>query len=117
MVADDSQGICNLVQLILEPLGYRVVIATSNIANRVREEKPGLLLLDVGMEGETDGLEVARQLGVDPETREIPILLLSAIGNLHALAKEVGAAGFIEKPFRMHALREVVQRFLRPTPS
>lgn len=110
LVADDSEGIRNVVQLMLEP-SYDIVATGSNIQKQVQDLMPDLVLLDVGMQGE-DGVEITRYLKSVAATRSIPILLLSGAADLDALATESGADGFIHKPFGMRALQETVHQFI-----
>lgn len=66
----------------------------------VRQARPSLVLLDVMMPG-VDGWKVAEQLASDNETRDIPVVFLSARAahedRLHA--QELGAVGYVVKPF------------------
>ncbi len=82
-----------------------------------RREKPHLILLDWMLgEREKEGAEVCRELKADPDTREIPVVILT--GNRTALedrfqSVEAGADLYIEKPYRPQALVGYVQALLR----
>jgi CheY-like chemotaxis protein len=104
LIADDEESFTRLLKLNLEAGGaYRV--RTENHATRVvasvKEFQPDLILLDVMMP-EMDGGDVAATLQADPETKNIPIVFLTAavkqeevtargglVGGLHYLAKPV----------------------------
>ena len=66
----------------------------------MREQQPSLVLLDVMMPG-VDGWTVAEQLAADPETRELPVVFLSARAGSddRRRAHALGAVGYIVKPF------------------
>ncbi|KUK52317.1 MAG: putative response regulator (CheY-like receiver domain and DNA-binding HTH domain), partial [Marinimicrobia bacterium 46_47] len=74
------------------------------------QEKPDLILLDIMMP-EMDGLEVCSRLKKNPETRDIPIFMLSAKGQMQDLedAFDVGADNYITKPFDVDKLSEIIQ--------
>lgn len=84
----------------------------------IRRERPSLVLLDVMMPG-IDGWKVAEQLASDPETRDIPVVFVSARAaredRLHA--QKLGAVGYIVKPFDPLELsgfvRDVLERVAR----
>ena len=85
---------------------------------QVRAAQPSLVLLDVMMPG-VDGWQVAEQLAVDPATRSIPVVFLSARAapEDRERARELGAVGYLVKPFDPIELagivREVLERIER----
>src|SRR5215831_1671201 len=116
LVVDDVEGNVRLVASVLEPHGY-VVSSISDGRSAVGEihrSHPDLILLDVMMPG-LDGFEACRQLKADPETRLIPVVLVTALrephNRIHGL--EAGADDFISKPFNAHELRARVQSLVR----
>ena len=103
VVAEDDPDIHLLVQLLLEDQGHSVVMANNGVrALEIVAERPAdLMILDIAMPGELDGLAVTRRLRADPVHAEIPILLLSARareGDIQA-GTDAGANGYIVKPF------------------
>lgn len=80
----------------------------------VHRNRPELIICDVMMPG-MSGLEVARTLREDPETRNIPILLLTARADAETRleAQRQGADGWLTKPFRRTELLSTVERMLR----
>jgi putative two-component system response regulator len=116
LVVDDVEGNIRLVAAVLEPHGYVVSSATDGESAlvEIRRSHPDLILLDVMMPG-LDGFETCRQLKDDPETRLIPIVLVTALrephNRIHGL--EAGADDFISKPFNPHELRARVQSLVR----
>lgn len=108
MIADDDTGIIDAVAMMLEFEGY-TVYSTVNGATVLELENnyPDLLLLDVQMPG-LDGRDICRTLKQKENTRNIPVILISASTNLEKSAKDAGADDFLEKPFNMHDLLDKV---------
>ena len=81
LVTDDDQDIRDSLQAILEAQNYSVVTAADKIEGmeKVKAEKPDLMILDVMMESWQDGFEMARELKQDPELKDIRILMLTGI--------------------------------------
>lgn len=111
MIADDDAGIVDAVEMLLDYKGYRVTTATENTLQRITEELPDVLLLDIWMSGE-DGIEVCRSLKSNPITRKIPIIMISASKDIEKSALTAGADDFLAKPFEMNVLLDKIERFL-----
>ena len=110
LVVDDDPAILATVSDILSFEGYRVQTATNGAEAlaSIQRQKPALLLLDMRMPV-LDGWGVARQLresGI-----ELPILVMTAAQNARKWAEEIGAAGYVEKPFELPELLEAVERW------
>jgi CheY-like chemotaxis protein len=74
-------------------------------------ELPEAIVLDRQLSG-SDGLDVCRYLKSQINTQNIPIVMVSASMNIGELAKEAGADDFVEKPFRIKTLLEVVSKYV-----
>jgi DNA-binding NtrC family response regulator len=102
LIADDTPANLDLLTQVLEPHGYRILVApTGEIALSIaRETRPDLVLLDVMMPG-WDGFETCRRLGADPLTADIPVLFVSARDETASLVEgfAAGAVDYISKPF------------------
>jgi two-component system cell cycle response regulator len=116
LVVDDNALNCELLEAMLIPQGYQVEQAISgtaalDLAERVR---PDMILLDVAMP-EMDGFEVARRLRQRESTRIIPIVMVTALGELeHRLrGLESGADDYLAKPITQAELLARVQSSLR----
>jgi CheY-like chemotaxis protein len=104
----------------LEGDGLQVLEAEdgSEALEEVRRQRPSLVLLDVMMPG-LDGWGVAEQLAADPGTRDIPVVFLSARAapEDRLRAQELGAVGYVEKPFDpldlARVVRDVLERIAR----
>jgi len=104
LVVDDAPANLRLLLDILSKEGYLVrPVPDGNLAlNAIKAEPPELILLDIMMPG-IDGYEVCEQLKANSETREIPVIFLSAkdeaIDKVKAFS--VGGADYITKPFQV----------------
>lgn len=114
LVADDSVEILEVVRLLLEPKGYKIITTQKNVLSTVKKEHPDLLLLDVLMSGE-DGCLITKKLKASKTLRDIPIVLFSAKNDLAWIAAEAGADGFLGKPFTSGSLYKVVDRLAKKT--
>lgn len=118
LLADDEEDIKAIVQLFLESKGYEVVTAFDGLAaiDLAQSEKPDLILLDVMMPV-VNGYEVCSRLKADEATRDIPVVMLSAMAQSESVDKglSAGAVDYIVKPFDPSRLEEVVQRVLSET--
>jgi len=118
-VVDDDPDIVALVKATLKSRGYEVTTAPDGEdgLRLIRSTKPDLVILDLMMP-KVSGLEVVRRLREEPETRDIPIVVLSAIGEKSDKPEEfwrvgLGAEDFISKPFEPLALLGRVEYVLR----
>jgi twitching motility two-component system response regulator PilG len=77
------------------------------------EERPDLVLLDI-MLPEIDGFEVCRRIKENPETKDIPVVMLTAKKSREDMARgeKVGADWYITKPFKSAMVIKTIQRFL-----
>ncbi len=102
LIVDDTSENLRLLTNLLADRGYRVRSAPSgaHALTTTRKEAPDLILLDVMMP-EIDGYEVCRTLKAQEQTRDIPIIFLSALDELEDKMKgfEVGGVDYITKPF------------------
>ena len=120
LLVDDERSIRTICRVNLEGDGLTVSEAAdgSQALEAVREARPSLVLLDVMMPG-IDGWSVAEQLAADEETRDIPVVFLSARAahEDRLRAQELGAVGYVVKPFDPLQLsgtvREVLARVAR----
>jgi len=111
LIVDDEPYILRILSFKLRREGFETLEAYS--AEEAMEALAGqevdLILLDVALATPTNGFELAQKLRGDAATREVPIIMLTARGLAQDVLQghEVGAAGYITKPF---STREVVER-------
>src|SRR5215468_6649829 len=103
LVVDDIPANSNLLRSTLEPEGYEVLLAADGetalqLANRAR---PDVILLDVMMPG-PNGFEICRRLKALEETRPIPVIFITALGETKSMIQgfEAGGVDYITKPFQ-----------------
>jgi len=102
LVADDEESIRTVVSFTLEQAGYAVETAANGdeALEKVYAAPPDLILLDLMMPM-VDGWEVLKLLRSDPQTEKIPVVLLTAKGEIRdkMFALQQGAADYVVKPF------------------
>lgn len=103
LVVDDVQSNVLLLKALLGREGFNIVCAMNGTEalEKVRDESPDLILLDVMMP-DMDGFEVAARLKVEPSQADLPIIFLTALNDSGSVVKgfQLGANDFISKPFR-----------------
>ena len=104
-----------LVQAILKKEGYTLLTCDSGTkALRIANEKhPNLILLDIMMP-EMDGYEVLQHLKSNPETTDIPVIIMSALSDMQSIVKgyQLGATEYVTKPFQREELvKRVAHRY------
>jgi len=116
LLADDNADMRDYVKRLLVSQGYEVETVVDGVAAKksVRQQLPDLVLTDVMMPG-LDGLGLLRELRVDPRTREIPIILLSARAGEESRIEglEAGADDYLIKPFSARELLARVEATLK----
>ncbi len=114
LIVDDEPEILRAVRAGLAAQGYAVQTAVSgeDALRSASTEAPDLVILDVMLPGELDGLEVCRRLR---EWSDVPILMLSALGQERqkVAALNGGADDYLTKPFGMDELTARVRAALR----
>jgi len=116
LLVDDTPANLDVLTGLLEPQGYRVLAAPSGeVALRIAARaKPDLVLLDVLMPG-IDGYETCRRLKAAEETRDIPVVFISALEEVEdlVLGFRAGGTDYITKPFRAEEVLVRVETLLR----
>ncbi len=115
LVVDDDRLLLRLIELNLGKTGIEVLLADSGKeALRIaREERPDVILLDIMMPV-MNGFQVMRELKSSRETRDIPVIMLTAKSGLadRRRCEELGAVAYIVKPFNLEELRNTVRGIL-----
>ncbi len=115
LVVDDVPTNVMLVQAILKKEGYTLLTTDSGAkALRIAQERhPNLILLDIMMP-EMDGYEVLQHLKNNPETNNIPVIIMSALSDMQSIVKgyQLGATEYVTKPFQREELvKRVAHRY------
>ena len=115
LVIDDEAPIRLLCRVNLEAEGMQVLEAADGPTGlaHARNDAPDVILLDVMMPG-LDGWRVAEQLLVDPGTRKIPIVFLTARAEFRDRARgiDIGGVDYVTKPFNPLELAPLVEKLL-----
>ena len=120
LVVDDEIYIVHILDFSLGMEGYEVLTALDGeqALEKARAEKPDLIVLDIMMP-KLDGYETCKRLKADDDTKDIPVILLSAKGRNvdQKVGFEVGADDYITKPFSPRKLVERINAMLGQTNS
>jgi DNA-binding response OmpR family regulator len=120
LVVEDEQDVAELLRYNLSKEGYEVALVANgaDALKRAREIKPALILLDI-MVPQLNGWEVCRRLKQDPETRAIPVIMVT--GRVEegdkVLGFEMGADDYVTKPFSPRELVARVRAVVRRSTS
>jgi CheY-like chemotaxis protein len=122
LVVEDERGQREALAEVLSRLGYEVQCAANGSEAlelmRHSESLPGLILLDLMMPV-MDGWEFRAQQRKDRALADVPVVVLSALGDTAQKVVQDGAAAFVSKPLHWQALLSAVERFCggtRPRP-
>jgi len=118
LLIEDNNDIRENTCELLELDGYRVILAVNGKSGLILalEHRPDLVLCDI-MLPEADGYEVFRGLKANAATRSIPFVFLTASAEKKEMAAglEMGASGYIRKPFDPEELFQTIQQCLKET--
>jgi two-component system, OmpR family, alkaline phosphatase synthesis response regulator PhoP len=113
LTCDDEKHIVRLIQVNLERQGYEVITAYNGAEclERVASDKPDLIVLDVMMP-EMTGFEVLEKLKANPETENIPVIMLTARAHDADVLRgwQSGVECYLTKPFNPMELIAFVKR-------
>lgn len=83
LVVDDDPDFCEVTRLVLEPAGYEIATA-ANAGQAMKQVElfwPDLILLDIVMSSQNEGLEFGEKLHHDPFLRHVPIIYITSLGD------------------------------------
>jgi len=116
LIADDNQQNCELLEAYLSDGEYDISFAYDGrqTLEKVAEQTPDLILLDIMMP-KLSGYEVCQQLKSQPQTRDIPVLMVTALNEAGDIEKAVvaGCDDFLSKPVNSLELKTRVRSLLR----
>jgi len=110
LVVEDDEAVSGLLIALLEERGYHAVPAHDgkSAVRLARQLQPHLITLDLGLPT-LDGHAVLERLKADPETREIPVVVISAFTQILPAGDRKKLAYLLGKPFDVTEVLEVVQ--------
>ena len=118
LIIDDDSSINELIKINLELAGYTAIQAYDGIKGfaLAKQELPSLVILDVMMP-EVDGFTVAKRIRENSSTKDIPIIMLTALSQLNDKVKgfNIGIDDYLVKPFEIEELQVRVRALLKRT--
>jgi len=116
LIVEDSQTERQALRKMLENGGHLVIAATDGLEGiaMARQNKPDLILMDVVMPGQ-NGFQTTRQLSRDPETQQIPIIIVTTKDQEtdRVWARRQGASDYLVKPVSEQQLLPTINGLLR----
>lgn len=117
---EDVADTLNLLEAALKFKGYRVVSARNGLEalEAIQKERPALVVTDILMP-KMDGFNLVHRLRINPETRDIPVVFLSATYvemEDKAFASAIGVACFLEKPIDLELFLRTIKELLQKGP-
>ena len=115
LIVEDDPRQMRLIRDMLKVSGYKTIKATDGEkgVELAKAKKPDLILMDIMMP-KMDGYTACREIKLDKATRVIPVVMVTSLDYPlnKELGKDVGADGYITKPFGRQELLDVIHRFL-----
>jgi len=118
LVVDDEQDVAQALKVRLKASGYNVVLASDSVQayTMANKERPDLILLDIMIPG-GGGFVVTERLKQSQTTHHIPIVFLTGIPGCEERAYQLGASGYVMKPYHPDELVETIHRLLERSKS
>lgn len=116
LIIEDDPDILEILNLIFNEEGYEVVLSENDEASyHLPEIMPDLILLDIRLKNSgQNGDAICARLKSQPDTKHLPVVLLSAEKDLAGISRSCGADGWIAKPFDIARLTSAVHTILYP---
>ena len=122
LVIDDDQAISSLLEFIFQRQGYAVEVlhdglkADEHISSDL--PPPDVVILDILLP-RVDGFALLRKIRQQPAWQEVPVLMLSALGDEQTIVRalDAGANDYVQKPFKPEELKARVRRLIRQRPQ
>ena len=116
MILEDDEAVAALIKFYLEEESFHAAISLTGKAflDKVIEYQPDLITLEVLL-SDTDGFTVFRALQQEERTRDIPVIFITVEEEKKEKGLQMGASGYISKPFSEHELKGSVKSVLGET--
>ncbi|MCG2792601.1 MAG: response regulator [Weeksellaceae bacterium] len=114
LIFDDDASILEVISLIFEENGYKVVISETShdIIEKVAKSQPDVILMDNWIPN-IGGVEATKLLKNHEEFKDIPVIYVTANNDIAALAQSAGADDYVGKPFNLEDLEEKVAFYMK----
>jgi DNA-binding response OmpR family regulator len=117
LVIEDDKHIRDTICYILEEEKFEVISSgDSKILKSIDKIKPDLILMDHWLtewKSDATGQQLSKELKTNPDTKHIPIIIISAISNIKEIAEAGLADAYMRKPFDMAELVNLVKKFVK----
>jgi DNA-binding response OmpR family regulator len=114
LVIEDDRDIRESIQYALEEEGYDVTASEdSKILKSFAAIAPDMVLLDNWLtewKSDANGQQISKDLKSNPDTRHIPVIIISAVSNIQEIAEAGLADGYLRKPFDLEELLALVKK-------
>jgi two-component system, OmpR family, response regulator VicR len=111
VLVQDNKDILDIMDHVLEEEGFDVTASlTTEPIDKIDEIEPDVVIVDDHIKGKKRGSQVIKELKSDPETEDVSAVLTSTSNNLPQQAEECKADDYIEKPFDLDHMVEVVKK-------
>jgi two-component system, chemotaxis family, chemotaxis protein CheY len=112
MIVDDDQTMNSLLQILLELDGYQVILVSNGhmAISTASAQQPDAILMDVHI-GDSDGLELLRQIRQHPDLKATPVIMSSGMDKEDE-CRTAGASAFILKPYPPEQLSATLKELL-----
>ncbi len=115
MFVDDDELTLMLMEKTADILGHESIICTNatHVMELVNKNRPDLIFVDLGLQ-EIDGLTLTGMLKSNPETKQIPVVIVTAGRSEEdeEISLAAGASGFLNKPLRFDDLTNAIEKFM-----
>lgn len=113
LIIDDDEDVSAMLYLLLrKDFDVAVVTKSEDIFPEIKSFQPDILLLDVFLKG-YDGRVICKQLKFHPDSKHIPVIMVSAHDNVSETVEQYGADDFIQKPFKAEELLQKINNHLK----
>ena len=117
LVIEDDKSIRDTICYILEEEKYDVISSgDSKILKKIHSIKPDMILMDHWLtewKSDATGQQLSKELKSNPDTKHIPIIIISAISNIKEIAEAGLADAYMQKPFDMGELVAMVKKHIK----
>ena len=114
LVVEDQDSIRRMIEALVQARGYEVTAVPNGTKaiDAAMTQSVDLVLLDLMLPGQYDGFDVCKRLKADPKTRNVPVVIISALDDPDSRRKaaEAGASAYYTKPFSPSALLKEIER-------
>lgn len=117
LIIEDDRDIRETIAYALEEEHYEVISSEdSKILKSVKELNPDLILLDnwlTDWKSDANGEQLSRELKTNPDTKHIPVIIVSAVSNVKQIAEAGLADAYLHKPFDLNDLLKIVKKYTK----